>query len=256
MIVSLCIVGVVGNLYSDKKGYNHNQDVDYRIGYEHFKRYLFETNPDIKFDTHIFSWSTKYKDEIIETYKPVSHCFTPQIEFNQNTKRLDYTLSRWFATSQVIKQKMFYESSKNIQYDWVILTRFDWALKKPMILASYDQSKFYATHDLEHNPVTSKQVCPCYYSDRFLDYAFWSNTDNMNKFSLLVNHWQQYNIFNAHRESFHHANQMGLDIAYDLTESVDHDLVRAIYEDCHYQGINYPGIDKLKQFNKYPRERF
>jgi len=36
-------------------------------------------------------------------------------------------------------------------------------------------------------------------------------------------------------------------------ESINHDLVRAIYKDCEYMGDTYPGVDNLEKLKQYPR---
>ena len=44
----------------------------------------------------------------------------------------------------------------------------------------------------------------------------------------------------------------GLEVDYLFTESKDHDLVRAIYEDCEYTN-NFKGIKNLIKYKQYPR---
>ena len=41
-------------------------------------------------------------------------------------------------------------------------------------------------------------------------------------------------------------------VDYLFTESKDHDLVRAIYEDCEYTN-NFKGIKNLIKYKQYPR---
>ena len=58
---------------------------------------------------------------------------------------------------------------------------------------------------------------------------------------------------NSHEDSFLWARECDLDVNYTLDESVDHDLVRAIYEDCHYKE-EFSGINKLTKYKQYPRD--
>ncbi len=41
MRVALCLHGVVGHLYTNKQQLSWSEDVDYRIGLEHYRRHLF-----------------------------------------------------------------------------------------------------------------------------------------------------------------------------------------------------------------------
>ena len=45
---------------------------------------------------------------------------------------------------------------------------------------------------------------------------------------------------------------LGLEVDYMFTESKDHDLVRAIYENCEYNNI-FNGIKNLTKYKQYPR---
>ena len=44
MRIALCFHGNVGALYSNKKSYTIDGDIDYRIGYEHWKKYVLDVN--------------------------------------------------------------------------------------------------------------------------------------------------------------------------------------------------------------------
>ena len=58
---------------------------------------------------------------------------------------------------------------------------------------------------------------------------------------------------NAHEDSFLFTQMLNLEVDYLFEESKDHDLVRAIYEDCEYKGKEFNGINSLKKYNEYPR---
>ena len=80
MKVALCLFGVVGNLYTDKDNRIWTQDVDYRIGLEHYRRRLFSVN-DAEFDVFIHSWSTSYEQQLCRDYRPKRWLFEPQVDF-------------------------------------------------------------------------------------------------------------------------------------------------------------------------------
>ena len=72
---------------------------------------------------------------------------------------------------------------------------------------------------------------------RCLEYFYFSNSEVMDKYSTLYDNWEDYGFFDHHDESYHHADKLGL----------------PIYDDCHYMGDEYPGVDKLTKLSQYPR---
>ena len=254
MRVALCLSGPVGFLYHNKRAYAWNQDVDYRIGYEHYKKHLFDVNDNV--DVFIFSWSGGYKDEINKLYKPKKSKYAEQIDFkplmkHESTKdkwcpRFNHKISRWYGFQQVINLKSEYEAENNFKYDWVISSRFDEAFLSDLVLEHYpnDGSIYFPFNG---NFMPNRPRC--------LEYFYFSNSEVMDKYSTLYDNWEDYGFFDHHDESYHHADKLGLPIVMieSFKESVNHDLVRAIYDDCHYMGDEYPGIDKLTKLNQYPR---
>ena len=65
MKIALCLSGTVGKIYTNKKQYEYDQDVDYRIGLEHYKRHLFKHN-DV--DVFMHCWDKKYEKEIVKVW--------------------------------------------------------------------------------------------------------------------------------------------------------------------------------------------
>jgi YD repeat-containing protein len=95
--IALCLHGVVGNLYLDKHNHQWREDVDYRIGLEHYQRHLFAPNGgDV--DVFIHSWSTRYEEAIVRDYAPKAYAFQEQINFGHGTTNLNFLESRWYST--------------------------------------------------------------------------------------------------------------------------------------------------------------
>ena len=67
MKVALCLSGIVGKLYTNKSGYQWEQDIDFRIGHHFYNKNLFSIN-DV--DVFIHCWDTKYENQLVELYKP------------------------------------------------------------------------------------------------------------------------------------------------------------------------------------------
>ena len=259
MKIALCLSGTVGKIYTNKKQYEYDQDVDYRIGLEHYKRHLFKHN-DV--DVFMHCWDKKYEKEIVKDYNPKSYVFEDQISFNKEEIRQEYIQSRWYSQKQVLQLKKNYEESNNFTYDYVMVARFDQAFLSDLIFKNYDNNKFWAPIDQE-TVEKSRDV------GMFLDYFFFSNSKNMDKFGAIYDYQNELEEFkktnklgmwtkklNAHEDAFifaamHKTTKFNID--YMFVESKDHDLVRAIYEDCEYKGNNFKGIDSLKKYSQYPR---
>jgi hypothetical protein len=229
MRIALCLHGVVGHLYTDKEQRRWSEDVDYRIGLEHYRRHLFAVNGCV--DVFIHSWSTQYAENIIQDYRPQRHLFQTQIDFEKETTALNFLKSRWYSTKAVVELKKAYEGEHGFKYDWVMLSRFDLALLRDLDFAQCDKQLFYAArHALGDG-------------DAFCDLFFFAKSSDIDLFASLYDAWEQYKIYHAHREAYYHARKMGLTIGYHLWDGDDFALVRNIYENCRYAGAEFPGLE-------------
>ena len=245
MRVALCLHGVVGHLYTNKPQRTWTEDVDYRIGLEHYRRHLFAVNDCV--DVFIHSWSTQYAERLTRDYQPRRQIFETQIDFKQDTLPLNFLKSRWYSAQAVVELKKKYEQDQGFTYDWVMLSRFDLALLCDLDFKQYDRNIFYAarhgTHDGQAN-------------DGWCDLFFFANSTDIDRFASLYDVWDEYQIFNAHEESYFHAQSLGLSIGYDLLRGDGFQLVRGIYENCQYAGDDFPGLENLTKAATYPEHRF
>lgn len=243
--IALCLHGVVGYLYTDKRRRRWCGDVDYRIGLEHYRQHLFADNPDV--DVFIHSWSTQYEEQLVRDYQPKRQLFQTQMDFGKDTTALNFLKSRWYSTKAVVDLKRAHEQKTGVTYDWVMLSRFDLALLKVLDFTQYDPQMFYAA---KHGPSGSQE------NDGFCDLFFYANSHNIDRFASLYDVWEDYKIFDAHEEARFHALKLGLSIGYDFLRGEDFELVRGIYEDCQYAGDEFRGIDSLTKVAEYPEYRF
>ena len=245
MRVALCLHGIVGHLYTNKQQRTWCEDVDYRIGLEHYRRHLFAVNDWI--DVFIHSWSTDYAESITRDYQPRRQLFQTQIDFKQDTLPLNYLKSRWYSTRAVVELKKKYEQEQGFTYDWVMLSRFDLALLRDLDFAKYDRNIFYAGR---HDPSDDQT------NDGFCDLFFYSNSRDIDRFASLYDVWEEYQIFNAHQEAYVHTQNLGLTVGLDFVRGDGFDLVRGIYENCQYAGGEFAGCENLIRAATYPLERF
>lgn len=245
MRIALCLHGIVGHLYTNKQQRTWCEDVDYRIGLEHYRRHLFAVNDNV--DVFIHSWSTDYAESITRDYQPRRQLFQTQIDFKQETLALNYLKSRWYSTQAVVELKKKYEQDEGFTYDWVMLSRFDLALLRDLDFAKYDRNIFYAGR---HEPSDDQT------NDGFCDLFFYSNSPDIDRFASLYNVWEEYQIFNAHQEAYVHTQKLGLTVGLDFVRGDGFDLVRGIYENCQYAGGEFAGCENLIKAATYPLERF
>lgn len=253
MRIALCLFGVVGNLYSNKKDFQWSRDVDYRIGLEHYQRHLYAPNLEAQttIDVFIHSWSTQFEDQLIAAYAPKLARFEAQRSFDQPTQRQNFIKSRWYSTRAVVELKREYEEQHGFVYDWVMTTRFDLALLKDLVFAKYDPTCLWTPHH-EWRPETLFVES----EPKFCDYWLYSSSANMDEFATLFDHWDAYGFDDPHIDIYVHARRLGIGLRSDFMEHRDHELVRALYQDCHYQAEDYPGIDRLTKLDTVPEGRF
>ena len=258
MKIALCLHGNVGMLYTHKRQYDWDKYIDYRIGYTHFKKHLFDVNENV--DVFIHSWNTEFEKGITDTYKPKSFLFEQQKVFDAKwndttgTTRKEHMFSRWYSAKESLRLKKQYEIDNNFEYDIVISTRFDLLFLADLNLSLFeDKSLLYVPLNktyMNHNP-------------RILDYFFFSNSGNMDKYIGGLYDWllPRLKITNesgktdAHTDSMVFAKECGLQVTMieDYKEPETIIIARAHYDDCEYKGDNFPGVEKLKILKNYPR---
>ena len=115
MRIALCFVGLTGSV---DFGYGLGKPIDPRIAHHHHTKYIMDENENV--DVFIHSWSTDFKDMLIDLYKPKKHIIEKQVDFGRDTIRNNSTISRWYSTEMVSNLVREYETENDFKYDWVI----------------------------------------------------------------------------------------------------------------------------------------
>jgi hypothetical protein len=258
--VALCFFGLVGGRVT-KTG--NGEDLDPTIAYEYYKKHLLDMNDQV--DVFIHSWSYNSKDRLIELYKPKKACIENQIDyqkevknfnnkfpayrsklkliffkiFNKNAyiklinlkdKELFRAYSRWHSSKKSLDLKKEYENENGFKYDAVMITRLDVGFFSELVFDKYDMKYFYASHR-NGAPRKSSNYKADYLNydegNTFLDLWFFSNSDNMDKFSLLYDYIENYGV-SPHRSSRQHVDKfIGKDkVKYTMYRWFDHELIR------------------------------
>jgi hypothetical protein len=122
-----------------------------KVAYNYYKENLLDL-----YDVDVFchSWNSDVNDDILKLYNPKSYKFEDYI-FDEsydgkytNTPNPEkypprFTLSSFYSISQSSILKNEYETKNNFVYDWVIRTRYDFALNVKIPFEDLCSNKIY-----------------------------------------------------------------------------------------------------------------
>ncbi len=266
--VALCFYGLVGS----KIGKNGNgESLDPTIAYEYYKKHILDVNDNV--DVFIHSWSYDSKKKLLKLYKPKKEAIEKQREFSQSAshpKKLNIkgikskikllylklfngtkydawldsreketfrAYSRWYSSKKVIDLKSEYEKENNFKYDVVMVTRLDIGFFNDVIFDKYDMNYFYASH--RNDSSTKEMNYQANYENHyegieFQDFWFFSNSEIMDKFALLFDIIENYEI-SPHRSSRQHVDKViGKEkVKYTLYRWFDHEMIRRKFFEAH-----------------------
>ena len=162
--------------------------------------------------------------------------------------------SRWYSAKESLRLKREYEEKNNFTYDYVISTRFDLLFLEDLNFNLFeDNSLLYVPLNktfMPHNP-------------RILDYFFFSNSKNMDKYIGGLYNWllprlkikDESGKVDSHTDSMVFAKKCNLQVTMieDYREPESIIIARAYYDDCEYKGKNFTGVNNLKILKHYPR---
>jgi len=147
MKIAILLHGLAGS--SNK--YGTGEEFDISISYKHFLEKIIDTNPNCEIDIFMHSWSTRHEKTVIDLYKPKDCIFEEQVHFDftytvgdvnapmnkgsttngvffgMENIRFHALFSRWYSAKIANELKNKYSKDNNINYDLVMLTRYDLA---------------------------------------------------------------------------------------------------------------------------------
>lgn len=255
MKVAICFYGLVGSV-SDKNG--NGISLDPKIAYDLNFRNLIEPNDA---DVFIHSWSKEHESSLLNLYKPKRHLIENQMEFpqarslvsnrdkRQKVKNFVSTIfrpvarrslkqeqmkeayracSRWNSNKKVLGLKRAYETEFGFTYDCVMVLRLDVGFYNKIDLSSYDMSYFYASHWNDY-PVSSNDYQYNFENHNqgkgFLDFWFFSNSPDMDKFAKLYDSIKDYHV-SPHRSSYQHASTFFKNVRFTKYRWLDFEMIR------------------------------
>ena len=155
MKVALCYHGIA-------KGKNFKSGglkVGVEDEFELFKKNVIEQNPSIEFDVFVHSWSVDHQSEVDQIMHPIASVYEPTRIFKKPTfyeivkekikknlgkvyeyQRVNNIYSRWYSFQKVCDLV----KKSDIEYDLVIVLRFDMVILNPIIFKDLDKNHFYS----------------------------------------------------------------------------------------------------------------
>lgn len=119
--------------------------------YSYYKKNLLDL-----YDVDVFchSWDSNHNSKILDLYTPKSHkiekykfdeSFDSMYSNTPDIKKYPprFTLSSFYSINESSVLKNEYETSRNFIYDWVIRSRYDFALNIAIDFSCLDNSKLY-----------------------------------------------------------------------------------------------------------------
>jgi hypothetical protein len=146
--VALCMTGAVSSMHADSRGvgdvYRSKQYVDYTKCYNSIKKFIIEPNLDAyEFDVFCHCWNTDLEENISDLYSPRKKLFedntlyVPELLKRCPNPAEFSSISKALSVKKCIELKQEYEIEHNMEYDLVIVYRYDLLLWKQMPLDTY-----------------------------------------------------------------------------------------------------------------------
>jgi hypothetical protein len=149
--VAICLKGAVSKQGGTHDRFYYNNDlyrdgkyIDYLSVVKSINKHIVEPNKNYTFDFFLHSWNVDLKDELIKVYNPKKFLFEDNTLYNsiigsiiENPKDFG-GVSGGLSLKKSLELKEMYEIESNIQYDIVIIYRYDVLLWIDMLLDEYD----------------------------------------------------------------------------------------------------------------------
>jgi hypothetical protein len=237
--VAICLKGAVSKVgkthdrfYYKNDLYREGQYIDYESVAKSIVKHIIEPNKDFEFDFFLHSWNYDIKNELINLYNPKKFLFEDNKVYNDVissviTNSEDFGgVSGGLSKKKSIELKEIYEIESRINYDVVIVYRYDVLLWKDMILGDYDTTNFIYVN--------------AWRGSKNADFHFVMSNENAHKFKYLYDSVVLYN--NLHK--LHHwiknyiENIIKIPITEDTIEAgISQEHMRVIWDDITLQNM-------------------
>ena len=234
MRVAICLSGLIG--FTRKLGYGN------AVNYKKTK-FFFDKNLNhkgIKIDYFLHCWNEEYEKNLLELYEPKKALFEKPLDNKQSLPdRMFGTLSNNYSKKKVVSLKSTYEKEHNFKYEFVILTRFDVLILKPLYYEMLNNNKFYVAGPKKHH----FENCKCLFCDdknlnhHLNDFIFIGSSLDIDKFSLAYDYLNEYGLVSNHIITKKHILKIGLWDKTDYVFKCKTNLYPHIWRVLEYLGL-------------------
>lgn len=216
-------------------------------------------------DVFAHSWSTDYKETILNLYNPVLSQFEPQEMFgynfdentiqDENATHAFRTVSRYNSLYRANQLKKKYENESGFKYDWVLVIRYDLVIFTPLDLTKFNNRNFY---------ICSEPYWPDINRIHMLhDIAFLTGSNIVDIYSEVIHEFNKppyvNHLHEAHRIAYYklHAMYSGNmnNIGYAFHRYKDMEIYRMIMNpDLNELGKQYGELETKPRLEKLLEE--
>ena len=169
MKVAMCFNGKIGGLHTQKKGNLAHQDAKvFRESIKTFENNIFNSNIDIEFHNFLHCWDPEHQDELVSALSPKDFLFEKEWQYDQHnigrhvkgSVGKKYSIfNKWKSVEKSLKMMFKYAKKNNIEYDYIMLCRYDTSFLSPLMFSDLKRDTLYAINWFVYKePATGKKV--------------------------------------------------------------------------------------------------
>jgi hypothetical protein len=229
--VAFCIKGAVSKkghvhdrFYKQNDLYKYGDYIDYRLVRDSIFKHIVTVNKEYCFDFFLHGWNLDIESDLCEIYKPKKYLFEDNNNYNKviNSFISDESdfggVSGSLSLKKSIELKEMYEFENNLNYDIVIIYRYDVLIWKNIFLDNYNINDYIYVNGWDNS-------CNA-------DYHFIMSNENSKKFKYLYDSVYIYN----NKHLFHYwiknfiSNIYGLKLKEDnIIAGIDQEHMRVLF---------------------------
>ena len=187
---------------------------------------------EIKFDYFFHSWSHENAHAIFDEIEPKNYIFENHKTFHKNNLfdwlkhqrrkiffdmnqplRKNNIISRWYSLEKSVQVMTEYSNERKVDYDFVLITRFDAFLLSKYNFKKLDPSKFYASHWLRYfnnNKEIDERLIKTKNEFRNEIKGYPKDNEGIHDFIFICNQENAKKFSDCHKEINNHFNEVGL----------------------------------------------
>lgn len=235
----------MGKLVKPEDLYKNKNYINIEAVSTSVKQHIINTNTDVEFDFFLHCWNVDLQERLCSIYNPKSYLFEDNMIYKTEISKRSVTEKHYSIPSQFLSMKKSlelmenYKNSMGIEYDYIILYRYDVLMMKDIHLSKYDVTKYVYSNDLLFASIT-KAVGDLY---------FILNQNNVSFIKGWYDDLVKYPCSHIHMWLNTEFNRYNINLKKDLLTTVDFDIIRRIHPKLlrvGTYGLSHDDLTKLK----------